>query len=77
MVLLPSGAKVHGWLNGHEVKFQHGTPAADGRALSPASAAISLKPGKNEVLLKVTGSDDAALAVVTTLVSPQGVELPH
>jgi putative membrane-bound dehydrogenase-like protein len=76
VVLLPKEAKVTGWLNGQKVAFQPGTAAADAKALTPSAAALPLKAGRNDVLLKIIGSDKAALTSVTTLVSPQGVELP-
>jgi putative heme-binding domain-containing protein len=75
VVLLPKAAKVSGWLNGRKVKFQPGTLPSDPKALSPAAAQLTLKPGKNELLLKIVGSDEAPLAAVATVVSPQGVEV--
>ena len=76
VVLLPAGARASGWVNGKEVKFQAGAAPADPKTMLPSSADLPLKAGKNEVLLKIVGSDQAALTPVATLVSPQGVELP-
>jgi hypothetical protein len=75
VLLLPSGTKVAGWLNGGEIKFQL-EAGKDPRQPVPASADLHLRPGQNDLLLRVGGSGQSAWNAVATLVSPQGVELP-
>ena len=74
VVLLPTDTKVSGWVNGREMKFQPGK-TTDPKALVPFSGPVSLKAGKNELRLRIIGGNREALAAITTLVSPQGVEL--
>ncbi len=74
VVLLPADAQVNGWVNGRAVKFQAGK-ATDAKALVPFTAAVGLKAGKNDLRLGIVGGNREALAAITTLVSPQGVEL--
>jgi putative membrane-bound dehydrogenase-like protein len=76
VLLLPPDAKVTGWLDGKELKFTSptATTALPKEGL-PHSATLPLPAGKTSLVLKITGSDKAALAAVSTIVSPQGVEL--
>jgi putative membrane-bound dehydrogenase-like protein len=75
VMLLPKEARVAGWLNGRELKLQVGPVSADPKAMAATLGALFLRPGKNELLLKISGSDKAALTAVATLVSRLGVEL--
>jgi hypothetical protein len=66
--------RVTGWVNGRAVKFQAGK-VTDPKPLVPFTAGASLKAGKNDLRLRIVDGNREALAAITTLVSPQGVEL--
>ncbi|MBL8793110.1 MAG: c-type cytochrome, partial [Planctomycetia bacterium] len=77
VLLLPPDAKLSGWVNGKALQFQPmllGDPKAPITQVAQ-STNLSLAAGKNELLIRVVGSDKSALAVVSTVVSPEGVEL--
>ncbi|HEV3202904.1 MAG TPA: PVC-type heme-binding CxxCH protein [Gemmataceae bacterium] len=75
VILLPKEAKAAAWLNGKEVAFQPGQPLADPRAGVSVFAELGLQGGNNNLLLKIIGNDKASLEIVTTVVSPLGVEM--
>jgi putative heme-binding domain-containing protein len=75
VLLLPKDAKAAAWLNGKEIAFEPGQPLANPKAQVSVVAELALQEGKNNLLLKIIGNDKAALEVVTTVVSPLGVDV--
>jgi putative membrane-bound dehydrogenase-like protein len=75
VVQAPPEVALVGWLNGRALQFDAASGGTDSGPAARA-AVLPLKSGKNELALKLLGAEKAALALVATVVSPQGVEAP-
>jgi putative membrane-bound dehydrogenase-like protein len=75
VLLLPPDAKVAGWLDGKELKFEPVATTITTKEGVPHGAALAFPAGKGSLLLKVVGGSTAQLTAISTVVSPNGVEL--
>jgi len=75
VLLVPPDAKLSAWVNGKELKFQPVQGSSDPKSPTAQAANLPLAAGRSELLIRIVGGDKSALAAVSTVVSPQGVEL--